>query len=43
MLTSGGFSTLHPVAEEKEKTEGGKKMISKDITGQLHEGHPTSR
>jgi hypothetical protein len=42
MLTSGGFSTLRPVAKEKGKTEGGTKMVSKDITGQLHEWHPTA-
>jgi hypothetical protein len=39
----GAFQQLRPVAKEKEKTEGGTTMISKDITGQLHEGHPTAR
>jgi hypothetical protein len=39
----GAFQTLRPVAKEKEKKGGGTKMVSKNITGQLHEWHPTAR
>jgi hypothetical protein len=41
-ILQGCFLTIRPVAKEKEKIEGGTKMISKNITGQLHEGHPTA-
>jgi hypothetical protein len=39
--TSGGISALGSVG--KEKTVGGTKKILKDVTGQLHNRHPTTR